>query len=135
MRLEGMKMSSGQTNEPVQQPPYPAYGAGYQPTHKQPIEYIRPFASDVILAIGIVVGLFLLMIGSIVWGVADTSGGRDAGMIVKALGLFVTASTMLLGAVLRTDMNKWVRVALLGSATLMLILIGFWGSFWPTMLF
>lgn len=125
-------MSSGQSNEPPQQAPYPAYGGAYQPAHKQPIEYIRPFASDVILAIGIVVGLFLLMIGSIIWGVADTGGGRDAGMIVKALGLFITSVALMLGALLRSDMNKWVRVALLASATLLIILVGFWGSFWPT---
>ncbi len=74
--------------------------------------------------------MFLLMIGSIVYGVADTSTGMDAGMVVKALGLFVVVAAMLLGALLRNDMNKWVRVALLLSATLLIILVGFWGPFW-----
>ena len=126
-------MSSQDKAEPVQQPQYPAYAPAYQPVHKQPIEYIKPFASDVILAIGIVVGLFLLMLGAIIHGVADEQAGRDAGMVLKALGLFIVTAAMLLGAVLRTDMNKWVRVALVLSATLFVILIGFWGSFWPNM--
>ncbi|MDH3364852.1 MAG: hypothetical protein OEM29_02440 [Thermoplasmata archaeon] len=123
-------MSSQDKVEPAQQPQYPMYGPQYQPMHKPPIEYIRPFASDVILAIAIIVGLFFLMLGSVIYGVADESEGRDAGMVLKALGLFIATAGMLLGAVLRTDMNKWVRVALLLSATMMIILIGFWGSFW-----
>jgi hypothetical protein len=105
--LEGIKMASQDKVEPVpqpQQPQYPMYGPPYQPQHKQAIEYIRPFASDVILAIAIIVGLFFLMLGSVIYGTWDTSGGRDAGMIIKALGLFIT--------------------------TVMIILIGFWGSFW-----
>jgi hypothetical protein len=126
-------MSSQDKAEPAQQPQYPAYAPAYQPVHKQPIEYIKPFASDVILAIGIVVGLFLLMLGSVIFGLADEAAGRDAGMILKALGLFIVTAAMLLGAVLRTDMNKWVRVALLLSATLLVVLIGFWGSFWPNL--
>ena len=126
-------MASQDKAEPAQQPQYPAYAPAYQPVHKQPIEYIKPFASDVILAMGIVVGLFLLMLGSIIGGMADSDAGYDAGMVLKALGLFVVTAAMLLGAVLRTDMNKWVRVALLLSATLLIVLIGFWGSFWPNL--
>jgi hypothetical protein len=126
-------MSSQEKAEPAQQPQYPAYAPTYQAVHRAPIEYIKPFASDVILAIGIVLGLLLLMIGSIFWGTADTTGGREAGMMIKAFGLFILTAAMLLGAVLRTDMNKWVRVAMLTSAILMVILIGFWGSFWPNL--
>ena len=130
MWSEGMKMTSAQSNEPQQQVPYPAYGMQYQPAHRPPSEYIRSFASDLWLALGVIAGLFLLMIGSIIYGVADTSTGMDAGMVVKALGLFVVVAAMLLGALLRNDMNKWVRVALLLSATLLIILVGFWGPFW-----
>ena len=126
-------MSSQDKAEPAQQPQYPVYGPQYQPVHKQPIEYIRPFASDVILAIAIVVGLFFLMLGSIIDGTADDTTGHDAGMILKAIGLFIIVAGMFLGALLRTDMNKWVRVALLLVATVMIVLIGFWGSFWPNL--
>lgn len=129
MRLEGIKMSSAQSNEPQQQAPYPAYGMQYQQAHRPPGEFIKSFASDMWLALGIVAGFFLLMIGSMIYGIADTSTGMDAGMIVKALGLFVVVSAMFLGALLRSDMNKWVRVALITSATLLVVLVGFWGPF------
>ncbi len=129
MRSEGIKMSPEQSNEPPQQAPYPAYGMQYQPVHKPASEYVRAFASDLWLALGVVAGLFLLMIGSIIYGVADTATGVDAGMVVKALGLFVITAAMLLGALMRTDMNKWVRVALILSATVLIILVGFWGPF------
>jgi hypothetical protein len=102
----------------------------YQPVHRPPSDYIRSFASDLWLALGVIAGLFLLMIGSIIYGVADTGTGHDAGMVVKALGLFIVTAAMLLGALLRNDMNKWVRVALLLAATLLVILVGFWGPFW-----
>jgi hypothetical protein len=123
-------MSSGQSNEPMQQVPYPAYGMQYQPVHKPTSEYIRSFASDIWLAVGVVAGLFLLMIGSIIYGASETEAWHDVGMVVKALGLFVVTAAMLLGALLRNDMNKWVRVALLLAATLLIILVGFWGPFW-----
>lgn len=128
---EGIKMASQEKAEPAQQPQYPVYGPPqYQPAHKPPIEYIKPFASDVILAIAVVVGLFFLMLGSVIHGTADDNTGRDAGMVLKAFGLFIMTAGMLLGALLRNDMNKWVRVALLLTAALMIVLIGFWGSFW-----
>ena len=133
MRSEGIKMSSGQSSEPQQQAPYPAYGMQYQPAHRPPSEYVRSLASDLWLALGVVAGLFLLMIGSIVCGVADTSGGWDAGMVVKALGLFIVTAAMFMGGILRNDMNKWVRVALLLAATVLIVLVGFWGSFWPNL--
>ena len=48
---------------------------------------------------------------------------------MKAIGLFVVVAAMFLGALLRNDMNKWVRVALIMSATLLIVLVGFWGPF------
>lgn len=129
MCSEGIKMSSAQSNEPQQQAPYPAYGMQYQQAHRPSGEFIKSFASDLWLALGIVAGLFLMMIGSILYGVADQSGVMEVGMALKAIGLFVVVSAMFLGALLRTDMNKWVRVALILSATLLIVLVGFWGPF------
>lgn len=129
MCSEGIKMSSAQSNEPQQQAPYPAYGMQYQPVHRPTGEFIRSFASDLWLALGIVAGLFLMMIGSILYGVADQSGVMEVGMALKAIGLFVVVAAMFLGALTRNDMNKWVRVALILSATLLIVLVGFWGPF------
>ena len=105
----------------------------YQPAHRPPSDYVRSLATDIWLAIGVVVGLFLMMIGSWMWGLGESEGWHDAGMVLKGLGLFVMTAALYMGAILRADMNKWVRVALLLSATALLVLVGFWGSFWPTM--
>lgn len=80
--------------------------------------------------------MFLLMLGSLIFGAETTnwSGTATAGMVVKALGLFVVTAAMFMGGILRADMNKWVRVALLLSATVLVVLVGFWGSFWPNLM-
>ncbi len=70
-----------------------------------------------------------MMIGSILYGVADQSGVMEVGMALKAMGLFIVVAAMFLGALTRNDMNKWVRVALILSATLLIVLVGFWGPF------
>jgi hypothetical protein len=136
MRSEGIKMSSGQSSEPQQQMPYPAYGMQYQPAHRPASDYVKSLASDMWLALGVVAGLFLLMLGSLIFGAETTnwSGTATAGMVVKALGLFVVTAAMFMGGILRADMNKWVRVALLLSATVLVVLVGFWGSFWPNLM-
>lgn len=120
-------MASGTTG-PVPQGPYPTYAPVYQPPHKQPVEYVRTFASDFVLAIGVVIGLFLMMIGEIVTGWADTADGRDAGSTVRAFGMFFLTAVMFLGGLLRHDMEKWVRWALIIGATALLIFGGFWGA-------
>ena len=105
----------------------------YQPVHRPPSDYVRSLATDIWLALGVVVGLFLMMIGSWMWGLGESEGWIDAGMVLKGLGLFVMTAALYMGAILRADMNKWVRVALLLSATALLVLVGFWGSFWPNL--
>lgn len=119
-------MASGQPMGPAPQGQYPGYAPVYQPAHKQPIEYLRPVVSDVLLALGLVIGLFLLMLGWIIFGVADTGAGRDAGQVVKALGLFVLSAVMFLGGLIRADMDKWVRSSLIIGAVLLISWVGFW---------
>jgi cell division protein FtsW (lipid II flippase) len=101
----------------------------YQPVHRPPSDYVRSLATDLWLALGVVAGLFLLMIGSIVYGLADTINGMDAGMVVKALGLFIVSAALFMGGILRNDMHHWVRVALILTAALLVMLVGFWGPF------
>ena len=78
------------------------------------------------MAIGAVAGLFLLMLGWIIFGVASDGGGRDAGQVVKAIGLFVLSAVMLLGGLIRVDMEKWVRTSLIIGAVLLITWEGFW---------
>jgi len=119
-------VASGQPIGPAQQGPYPGYAPVYQPVHKPTIEYLKPLVSDVLLAIGAVAGLFLLMLGWIIFGVASDGGGRDAGQVVKAIGLFVLSAVMLLGGLIRVDMEKWVRTSLIIGAVLLITWEGFW---------
>jgi hypothetical protein len=120
-------LSSGQTPEQAPQGPYPQYGPQYAPVHKPSIDYIRPFASDVMLALGVIVGLFFIMLGSLIWGLADEQGWMEAGFVVKAFGLFALVAVMYIGAILRSDMERWVRFALLVSGTVLIVFVGFWG--------
>lgn len=95
--------------------------------HKSSIEYARSFTSDLTLALGVVVGLFFIMLGSIIWGLADDVGWMEAGFVLKALGLFVLVAVMYIGALLRSDMERWVRFAFVASATVLIVFVGFWG--------
>lgn len=119
-------MASGQPMTPAPQGQYPGYAPVYQQVHKPPIDYLKPLVSDVLLAIAAIVGLFLLMLGWIIFGVANTGDGRDAGQIVKAIGLFVLSAAMLLGGLIRVDMEKWVRASLVLGAVLLISWVGFW---------
>ncbi len=91
------------------------------------VDYVRPLAGDLWLALGVVGGLFLIMLGSIIWGLADERGWAEAGFVLKALGLFALLAVMYLGGILRSDMEKWVRFGLVASATVLMIFVGFWG--------
>ncbi len=80
-----------------------------------------------ILAIGVIIGLFLVMLASILAGVSDyPSSGWDISMALRAFGVFLLTATMFLGGLVRVDMEKWVRVALIFGAVLLVSWVGFW---------
>lgn len=122
-------MASGQPMGPAPQGQYPGYAPVYQPVHKPMIESVRPIVSDLMLAIAAVVGLFLLMLGWMIFGLADTNAGADAGQVVKAFGLFILTVAMMLGGLIRVDMEKWVRVSLVIGAVLLVTWEGFWSLY------
>jgi len=93
-------------------------------------DMLKALVSDWILALGIVLGLFLVWLGAIVWGTADTGNGRDWGMGVKSFGMLVLSLVLFLGAVLRHDLERWVRVAMIAAITLLILVVGFWGMPW-----
>lgn len=92
---------------------------------KPPVEYLKPLASDFLLAIGITVGLFLMMIGAIIVGLT-TGGGRDVGNIIESLGTFIITAALFLGAIVRVDIDKLVRFGFILAAALIIIIVGFW---------
>lgn len=123
-------MASGQTPAPAQPGQYPGYAPVYQPAPRPAIEYMRPLFSDVLIAVAVVIGLFLVMLGSVFWGIADENTLRDGGQIVKAVGMFLITVAMLVGALVRVDVDKWVRVALILGAVLLISWVGFWWTTW-----
>jgi len=107
----------------------------YQPVYQMPqkstAETLKTmFLSDMMLAIFFGIGLLLIWLGSLMWGTANDSDGRDWGMMVKSFGMLVLTGSMLLAGLVRHDMEKWVRVFLILGAVLLLIFIGFWSGFW-----
>jgi len=129
--MEGIKMVSGQTPGPMQQGPYQMYQPVYQPPQRSSAETLKTmFLSDMMLAIFFGIGLLLVWLGSLMWGTANTSDGKDWGQIVKSFGMLVLAGSMILGGLVRHDMEKSVRFVLIFSATLLIIFVGFWTGFW-----
>jgi len=87
---------------------------------------IKSFVSDTMLAMAVVLGVFLVMIGSWLIGLMDTAGGVNAGQIVKSLGVTILVAGSLLGALLRHDLDKYIRAALLLFAAALIIGVQFW---------
>ena len=89
---------------------------------------IKPLVSDFVVAIGAVLGLFLLMMGSLIYGL--TQDYWEAGLVLGSLGAFILVSDLFMAAIMRADMEKWVRFALVAAAT---ILTMWWFTFVMTM--
>ena len=87
---------------------------------------IRTFVSDTFLVLIMGVGLLLVMLGSWLMGLLDTEGGVNVGQVLKSLGVTALTGGALMAALLRQDMDKHVRAALLLFATALIVLVGFW---------
>jgi len=90
------------------------------------MDYIRPLASDFLLAIGIILGLFLMMIGSMITG-AGNADAADWGNGIKSIGTFIATSLLFLGALVRIDVDRLVRFGFILAAALVIIGVGYWG--------
>ena len=102
------------------------YQQPYQPPRRSAGDTMRSLVSDTLLALAMVLGVFLVMIGSWLMGLMDTEGGLNAGQIVTSLGVFLLTVGSLLAALLRNDMDKHIRAALVLFATVMIAFVGFW---------
>ena len=161
--------SEGQQGQPQQSPPQQGQPQQYpqeqyqQPQHTTPQEPKKPLfeklASDNTIAMIIVLGLLVIMLGAVIISAApfqtnydgedqgyieDDDGltnkemaDREAtenameytGNILTNIGLFLLASGVLIGVVLRDDWNKWLRIALAGFALVIIIFAWFGGEF------
>lgn len=114
-----------QPMQPMGPPQQPMYQQQY--VEHKPIDYLKPMASDFLLAIGIVFGLFLMMLGSMFGGLTvHNSDIYKLGGVVDSVGVFLVAAILYMGAIVRVDLDKWIRVAFIVSATLIIVWTGFW---------
>ncbi|MEM2839823.1 MAG: hypothetical protein QW505_03770 [Thermoplasmata archaeon] len=102
----------------------------YQPPPQQaparPMsDYLRPLASDFVLALGALLGLFLMMLGSIIAGLT-TGDARSVGWILNSFGMFVLTVVLLFGGIVRVDVDKFVRLAMILAAAFLIAEVGFW---------
>jgi len=99
----------------------------YQPPRKALAEYMKPLMSDGMLVVLVVLGLLLMWLGSLLYGVSDDVDVDKVGLGVKSFGMLVVTMALLAGGILRTDMDRWVRVAMIGAAVVLVCIVGFWG--------
>lgn len=105
--------------------PYPTYAPVYQPQpHRAPSELLKPLVSDFVVAIGTALGLFLVMLGSLIYGLSQDYW--EAGLVLGSLGAFILVTGLFMAAIMRADMDKWVRFALVAAAT---VLTMWWFTF------
>jgi len=109
-----------------QQGSYPGYQQPYQPVHKPLSEYLKPLVSDLVLAALLWIGLLLMCIGAIVGGVSDTSGAIEFGWALKSFGLLFVTWGLIIGGMLRHDMEKWARFAMIFAGSALVAVVGFW---------
>jgi len=121
-------MASGQ---PGPQGQYPGWQQPvYQPPHRKVSDYVQTIVGDLFLAIAVALGLFLLWLGSLIAGVADSQTGFDIGAAFHSFGMLLLTLALFLGGMLRHEMDKTVRAALLISGTLLIIFVGYWTGLW-----
>jgi hypothetical protein len=105
------------------------YQPVYQPQPRKPLsDYVKPLVSDFVLAIAAFVGLLFVWIGSLIWGFADDLDGRNIGLAFKSFGMLAVTCALIIGGMLRHDLDKWVRFAMIAAGTLLIILVGYWSS-------
>jgi hypothetical protein len=119
-------MASGQPTGPPPQGPYPGYAPVYQPPSKPMIDHIRPLVSDALLAIALVLAIFLVWLGAVISGWSDDNDIEKAGMFVSSLGMLILTIILFVGGLIRSDLEKWIRVAMIIGAVLLISWVGFW---------
>ena len=89
---------------------------------------IKSMVSDTLLALIIFVSLLLAMIGAWMVWLMDPGTGQDLGLVLRSLGATGLAGVALAAILLRHDMDKYVRAALVLFATVLTVM-----AFWNTL--
>jgi len=88
------------------------------------------FLSNLMIGLAIGLGLLLMWIGALIWGFSSNHDVQNIGMAIRSLGLLGLVGALLLGGIVRDDIEKWVRFIMIIGGALVLIFIGFWTGFW-----
>jgi len=88
------------------------------------------FLSNMMLGLAVGIGLLLMWIGALIWGFSTDHDVQNMGIALRSFGVLALVGAMMLGGLVRDDIEKWVRVVLIFSASVLLIAIGFWNGFW-----
>lgn len=89
------------------------------------VEYVRMLVSDGIIALGAALAIFLLWLGAVITGLSDGDGYK-AGEFFNSLGMMLLTMVLLVGGLIRADIEKWVRVAMVIGAILLIWWVGFY---------
>jgi len=120
------------TMQPI--PMQPGAGAAQQPMYQpqyiiaqhSPVDHLKPLASDFLLAVGAIIGIFLLMLGTLIYGLSLHGDVYNLGKVIAAFGVFIVSVVLLMGAIVRIDLDKLVRFGYIIAAVAILVWIGFW---------
>lgn len=113
-----MQPGAGAAQQPMYQPQY-------MPQHN-PVDHIKPLASDFLLAVGSIIGIFLMMLGTLIYGLSLHGDVYNLGKVIAAFGVFIVSVVLLMGAIVRVDADKLVRFGYIIAAVAILVYIGFW---------
>jgi len=100
------------------------------------IDTVKRAVSDLPMALGLVLAIFLIWLGAVISGWSDDNDIEKAGTFVMSFGMLLITIVLFVGGLVRSDMDMWVRVALIISAVLLIAWVGFWPQEisinWPT---
>ena len=91
------------------------------------------FLSNMMIGLAVGLGLLLMWIGALIWGFSSDSDVKNIGMAIRSFGMLALVGAMILGGILRDDMERWIRLAMMLGGVLLLIFIGFWTGFWTAL--
>lgn len=96
---------------------------------------MRKILSDVMMAIVLVLAIFLVWLGAVIAGWSSDNDIEKAGTFVSSFGMLLLTIALFVGGMIRADIEKWVRVAMIIGAVLLIAWVGFWpaeiSQYWP----
>ncbi len=114
----------------MQQGQYQMYQPMYQQPQRSTADMMKHmFLSNLMIGLGVTLGLILMWLGSIITGLSTDVDVDKMGLVIKSIGTLALTGVLLLGGIARQDMERWVRVVMIFSAALIIIFVGFWAGF------